>query len=198
MVTGSQLFFFGLLAAWGLERLFEVALSRRNARRAFARGGIEVESRGFYAAMVAVHGLLFFAAPLEVVALERPFRPALALVATAAVGAAMALRYWAVATLGDRWNTRLIVVPGEPAVAEGPYRWVRHPNYVAVAVEMAALPLVHGAWISALAWSAASALLLALRIPREEAALARASDYAARLGDRPRFLPGGRPRGGGR
>jgi methyltransferase len=197
MVTGSRLFFFALLGAWGMERLFEVALSRRNARRAFARGGVEVESRGFYAAMVAVHGLLFFAAPLEVVALDRPFRPALALAASAAIGAAMALRYWAVATLGDRWNTRVIVVPGEPAVASGPYRWVRHPNYVAVAIEMAALPLVHGAWISALLWSAASALLLALRIPREEAALARASDYTARLGNRPRFLPGTRPRGGG-
>lgn len=197
MVTGSRLFFFALLALWGLERLFEVALSRRNARRVLARGGVEVESRAFYSAMVAVHGLLFFAAPLEVVVLERPFRPLLAAAATAAVGAAMALRYWAVATLGERWNTRVIVVPGEPAVAGGPYRWLRHPNYLAVVIEMAALPLVHGAWITALAWSAASALLLARRIPREEAALARFSDYEARLGDRPRLLPGrrrGRPR----
>ena len=195
MVSGSHLFFFALLAAWGAERLFEVALSRRNARRVLARGGVEVESRSFYAAMVALHGLLFLAAPLEVVRLERPFRPALAAAATAAVVAAMALRYWAVATLGDRWNTRVIVVPGEPAAAGGPYRWLRHPNYLAVVIEMAALPLVHGAWITALAWSAASAVLLALRIPREEAALARFSDYAARLGDRPRLVPGRRRAG---
>jgi methyltransferase len=197
VVSGSRLFFFALLAAWGGERLFEVVLSRRNARRALARGGVEVESGGFYAAMVVVHGLLFFAAPLEVIVARRPFVPALAAAATAALAGAMALRYWAVATLGDRWNTRLIVVPGEPAATGGPYRFVRHPNYVAVAVEMAALPLVHTAWISALAWSAASAVLLALRVPREEAALARASDYARRLGDRPRFVPGARRPGSG-
>jgi methyltransferase len=192
VVSGSHLFFFALLAAWGGERLFEVWLSRRNARRAFARGGVEVESRGFYAAMVVVHALLFAAAPLEVVLLDRPFLPWLAAPATAVVVAAMALRYWAVRTLGDRWNTRVIVVPGEPAVADGPYRFVRHPNYVAVALEMAALPLVHTAWISALLWSAASGVLLALRIPREERALAEASEYETRLAGRGRFLPGGR------
>jgi methyltransferase len=101
----------------------------------------------------------------------------------------MFLRYWAVATLGERWNTRVLVVPGEPAVTGGPYRYLRHPNYVAVALEMAALPLVHGAWLTALVWSAASAALLARRIPREEAGLARYADYRARLGDRARFLP---------
>lgn len=194
-MSGSHLFFFALLAAWGGERLFEVALSRRNARRARARGGIEVESGGSYAALVAVHGSLFWAAPAEVLLADRPFVPALAAAACAVLAAAMTLRYWAVATLGDRWNTRVIVVPGEPAVTRGPYRWVRHPNYVAVALEMAALPLVHTAWLTAIAWSVASAALLARRIPREEAALARASDYAARLGDRPRFLPGARPPG---
>lgn len=192
MVSGSRLFFFALLAAWGGERLFEVWLSRRNARRAFARGGVEVESRAFYAAMVGVHALLFAAAPLEVVLLDRPFLLWLAVPATAVVALAMALRYWAVRTLGDRWNTRVIVVPGEPAVADGPYRWIRHPNYVAVALEMAALPLVHTAWISALLWSAASGVLLALRIPREERALAAASEYEARLAGRGRFLPGRR------
>jgi methyltransferase len=192
VVSGSRLYFFALLAAWGGERLFEVWLSGRNARRAFARGGIEVESHGFYGAMVVVHMLLFAAAPLEVVVLDRPFLPWLAAVATVVVIAAMALRYWAVRTLGDRWNTRVIVVPGEPAVDHGPYRWVRHPNYVAVALEMAALPLVHTAWISALAWSAASGILLALRIPLEERALADASDYERRLAGRGRFLPGRR------
>lgn len=188
-MSPSELYFAALLAACGGERLLEVALSWRNARRALARGGREVEGRGFYAAMVAVHGLLFVAAPLEVAWLDRPFLPALAAVATGLVAVAMGLRYWAVATLGDRWNTRIIVIPGEPAVDRGPYRYVRHPNYIAVTLEMAALPLVHTAWLTALVWSLASALLLALRIPREEAALAQASDYRARLGDRGRFLP---------
>lgn len=189
MVSPSNLFFLALLAACCAERLLEVALSWRNGRRALARGGREVEGRGFYAAMVVVHGLLFVAAPLEVALLERPFLPALAAVATGLVAVAMGLRYWAVATLGDRWNTRIIVIPGEPAVDGGPYRYVRHPNYLAVTLEMAALPLVHTAWLTALVWSLASALLLAVRIPREEAALAQASDYRSRLESRGRFLP---------
>ena len=86
----------------------------------------------------------------------------------------------------------MIVVPGRPAVDSGPYRFVRHPNYVAVIVEMLALPLVHSAWLTALLFSAANAWLLARRIAHEEAALAAHADYVARLGDRARFLPGGR------
>jgi len=191
MVSGSFLFFLFLLAAVAVERLAELRISSRNAARVLARGAVEVESGRFFGVMVGVHALLFAAAPLEVVLLERPFLPTLAVVSTTLVGLAMALRYWAIATLGDRWNTRILVVPGEPAVTGGPYRWIRHPNYVAVAIEMAALPLVHTAWITALLWSGASALLLALRIPREERALAEASDYEARLAGRSRFLPGG-------
>ena len=199
MVTPGFAWFLALVGLVVVERLVELVISTRNARRALARGGVAAESRGFYAAMVAVHALFLPAAPVEVLLFDRPFVPALAAAATAVVVAAMALRYWAIATLGWRWNTRLLVVPGEPAVTGGPYRFVRHPNYVAVTLEMAALPLVHSAWLTALVWSAASAWLLALRVPREEAALAAASDYAARLGDRSRFLPGARrpPRGAG-
>jgi methyltransferase len=185
----GTLWFLAVLAVVLLERLVEVALSARNARRVRERGAIEGEPRAFYALLVLLHSLLFVAAPLEVVALDRPFLPPLAVAATAVIAASMALRYWAIAALGDRWNTRVLVVPGEPAVARGPYRFVRHPNYVAVAAEIAALPLVHTAWVTALAASAANAWILARRIRYEEAALERASDYRARLGDRPRFLP---------
>lgn len=189
MVTGGVVFV-ALLAAVALERGAELALSVRNARRAFARGGLEVEGRGAYAAMVGVHALFLPAAAFEAFVLDRPFRPALAAAMAALVAASMALRWWAIATLGDRWNTRVIVVPGEPAVAAGPYRLLRHPNYVAVTVEMFAIPLVHTAWGTALVWSVASALLLARRIPLEERALELYNDYRARLGDRRRFLPG--------
>jgi len=194
MVGGGALFL-ALLGAVALERGAELALSIRNARRAFARGGVEVEGRGAYAAMVGVHALFLPAAALEAFALGRPFVPALAAAMTVLVALSMALRWWAIATLGDRWNTRVIVVPGEPAVAGGPYRFLRHPNYVAVTIEMAAIPLVHTAWATALAWSAASALLLARRIPIEERALELHGEYRDRLGDRRRFVPGG---GGGR
>jgi len=189
----SRLAFLALVALVGAERLLELFLSRRNARRAFARGGVETESRRFFAAMAVAHGAFLAAGPLEVYLAGRPFRPALAAAMTALVAGAMALRYWAVVTLGDRWNTRVIVVPGEPVATGGPYRYLRHPNYLAVVVETFALPLVHGAWGAALAASAVNALLLAKRIRGEERALARTSDYAERLGGKGRLLPSSRP-----
>jgi len=189
-VARTELLYLGLIGAVALERLVELVLSTRNARRALAAGGVEAESRGAYAAMVVTHALFLVAAPLEVVLLARPFVPLLGWPMLALAAGAMALRYWAIATLGERWNTRVIVVPRTAAVVAGPYRYVRHPNYLAVIVELAALPLVHSAWLTALVASAANALLLGRRIACEEAALARHADYAARLGDRPRLLPG--------
>ncbi len=102
---------------------------------------------------------------------------------------AQALRYWAIATLGWRWNTRIVVVPGTAPVTAGPYRWVRHPNYVAVIAEMIALPLVHGAWLTALVFSVGNALLLRVRIRAEEQALGEPWQHA--FAGRPRFVPGG-------
>jgi methyltransferase len=188
-VAGSRELFFVLIGVVALERLFELVVSARNARRTLARGGIEAESRLFYGAMALTHAAFLVAAPLEVTHHRTPFLPGLGFPMLALVAGAMALRYWAVNTLGERWNTRVIVVPGEPAVASGPYRLLRHPNYLAVLVEMFALPLVHSAWRTALVFSAANALLLARRIAHEEAALRRFSDYDARLGGRGRLLP---------
>jgi len=184
-------FFFLLVAAVAVERALEMGLSLRNARRAFARGGIEKESRGFYLLMVAAHVAFLAAGPLEVVLFKRPFVPPVAIVATWIVVLTMALRYWAIFTLGERWNTRVIVIPGLPAVASGPYRFVRHPNYVAVAIEVAVLPLVHCAWVTALVATVANALLLAARIRHEERALEATGDYRARLAGRARLLPWG-------
>lgn len=189
-LASGTLFFLALIGLVVLERLFEMGLSARNARRVRARGAVLGESAGFYALLVGAHALFLAAAPLEVLLLDRPFVPLLAGVATLLVLLAMVLRYWAIATLGERWNTRVLVVPGEPAEASGPYRFVRHPNYVAVIVELAALPLVHTAWLTALFATLANAWILTARIRHEESALERAGDYRARLGDRPRFVPG--------
>lgn len=180
-----------LLLAVAGERFLEVLLTRRNARWAAARGGEIAESNAFYALMVATHAAILAAAAAEVVLLARPFRPALGLPMLALVAATMALRYWAIATLGPRWSTRVVVVPGLPVVTAGPYRFVRHPNYVAVILEVAALPLVHGAWWTAIGATLANAALLVARIRHEERALERHGAYAERLGDRPRFLPRG-------
>src|SRR6185503_20091073 len=113
-----------------------------------------------YPWMVATHGSFLVACPLEVIGFDRPFVPLLGGPMLALLVGAMALRYWAIATLGRRWTTRVVVVPGLPVVTGGPYRFMRHPNYLAVVLEVAALPLVHTAWVTALVWSAANALVL--------------------------------------
>jgi methyltransferase len=185
MVTSTRTYF-GFLAGLGLERLLELVRSRRNAQRMLQRGGIEV-GRSHYPAMVAVHGLFFPACALEVLLLRRPFRVASGLVALGATALAQALRYWAIGTLKDRWCTRIVFVPGEAPVVSGPYRYLRHPNYVAVAMELFAVPLIHGAWLSALVFSLSNAVLMAIRIPREEKALGRR--YREVFASKPRFLP---------
>jgi hypothetical protein len=91
----------------------------------------------------------------------------------ALVLAAQALRWWCIVTLGRQWNTRVIVVPGLPRVTGGPYRFLSHPNYVAVVIEGFALPLVHSAWITALVFTLCNAVLLSVRIRVENRALPR-------------------------
>jgi len=161
-----------LVAFVGLERLVEMVLSRRNGRRLVRRGAIEL-GRRHYPWMVVLHVAFLVACPLEVFALGRPFLPWLGWPMVVLVAASMGLRYWVVATLGERWNTRVICLPGEPLIGHGPYRWIRHPNYVAVVVELAALPLVHSAWCTALVFGLANALVLRARLRVENAALAR-------------------------
>ncbi len=186
MVTSLALYA-GLVALVGCERLVELALSRRNAARAFAEGAVEA-GRGHYPVMAVFHGALLAACVGEAWGLARPFPGALGWAALAGVALAQALRYWAIATLGDRWNTRVIVRPGAEPVTAGPYRFVRHPNYLAVVVEVACLPLVHGAWVTALAFSLGNAAILAVRIRAEEAALG--ARYDAAFAGRARFIPG--------
>lgn len=170
-----------LLGLVATERLVELALSRRHARAAIARGGIEYGARHFRV-MSVMHTAFLAACALEVVLLHRPFVPSVGWPALAAVLGAQALRYWAIGALADRWNVRVIVVPGEPAVRRGPYRFLRHPNYVAVVIELVALPLVHGAYLTATAFSIANALLLRVRIHVEEEALKTHCAYAETFG----------------
>ena len=164
--------YLAVVALPGVERLAELVVSARNARWSFARGGVET-GRGHFPAMVALHTALLVACVVEVVVADRPFLPWLGWPALVLVVASQALRWWCIGTLGPRWNTRVIVVPALPLVARGPYRWLRHPNYVAVVVEGIALPLVHTAWVTALVFTVLNAvLLLRFRIPAEERALA--------------------------
>lgn len=182
----SRWWFTGLVALIAVQRLVELGVARRNVRQLLARGGVEVGA-GHYPWMVALHAGFLASCLAEVWLLGRPFVPALAAVAFLAVVAASALRYWAVRALGERWTTRIVVVPGAPRVTSGPYRILAHPNYLAVALEIAALPLVHGAWLTAAFFSAANGVLLAHRIRIENGALARAT-HAVRRGAGP--VPG--------
>jgi len=172
----SRWAFAALFALVALERLAELFVARRNLAWARARGGRLVTEPVTWPAMVAMHALFLVVPPLEAALLDRPFRPAVGLPALGIAAAAMALRYWAIGTLGRRWSPRVVVLPGAPPVAAGPYRFLRHPNYLAVAAEIAALPLVHGAWLSALLFSAANTAVLRARIRTEERALAAAAE----------------------
>lgn len=159
-----------LVALVGLERLAELVVSKRNARWSLARGGVETGQR-HYVAMVILHTGLLIGAVVEVWVRRPDFLPALGWPMLALVLASQALRWWCIQTLGPRWNTRVIVVPGLPLVSKGPYRRLSHPNYVAVVVEGAALPLVHTAWMTAVVFTLLNAALLTVRLRVENAAL---------------------------
>ncbi len=166
----SALAFTVLVALVGLERVAELVVSKRNARWSLARGGVETGQR-HYAVMVVLHTALLVGALVEVWVLDRPFVPWLGWPMVALVLASQALRWWCIASLGRLWNTRVIVVPGLERVARGPYRWLTHPNYVAVLVEGLALPLVHTAWVTGVVFTLANLALLRHRIRVEDAAL---------------------------
>jgi methyltransferase len=171
-VAGVILYLVFILLTGG-ERLAEVIVSTRNARWAFARGGIEY-GRAHFPWMVALHFGLLLGALAEVFLLGRPFIPALGYPMLVIALLCQAGRWWIIGTLGHQWNTRVIVVPGLARVVRGPYRfrWLPHPNYLIVAIEGIALPLVYTAWITALSFTVLNAvLLLGFRIPTEDRAL---------------------------
>jgi methyltransferase len=174
----SETLFTLLIVAVALERLAELVVSNRNAAWSLERGGVET-GRAHYPVMVVLHTGLLVGALVEVWVRRPEFEPWLGWPMLALVLASQGLRWWCIATLGHRWNTRVIVVPGLPLVSGGPYRWFSHPNYVAVVVEGFALPLVHSAWITAVVFTLCNAVLLTVRIRVEEAALGTAERVGA-------------------
>ena len=171
---GSQEWFTVLVVLVGLERLAELVLTRRNVAWALGRGGVE-HGQAHYPAMVLLHTGFLVGALVEVWLLGRVFHPVLGWTALALAVASQALRWWCIASLGRHWSTRVLVVPGDELVTRGPYRFLKHPNYVAVVVEGVALPLVHTAWITATAFTVLNAVLLRTRIRVEDRALAGAA-----------------------
>jgi methyltransferase len=170
MVTSLD-FFTVVVALVAVERLVELVVSKRNAAWSMARGGRET-GRGHYAVMVVLHTGLLVGMLVEAWVRRPVVTVGLAVTMLLLAVASQALRWWCIATLGRRWNTRVIVVPDLPLVEVGPYRLIRHPNYVAVVVEGFALPLVHACWLTALVFTVANAFVLAVRLRVENAALA--------------------------
>jgi methyltransferase len=184
--------YLALLAAVGLGRLMEMRLSRRHQRALEARGAKRAPEPGFVS-MVALHAGVLVASALEVVLLRRPFTPAVGVPAALAFALANGLRWWVIATLGPHWNVQVVdSISGRlelGVVTGGPYRWIRHPNYVAVFVELATLPLIHDAWLTAGVGTALHVLVLRRRLALEEAVLAADPTYRQLMGRKPRFVP---------
>ena len=174
MVT--RLLFLGFVATLGLQRLFELRLSRRNVQRILQGGGRE-HAPETYRWIVALHTAWFASMLLEVFAGRRRFRPHLAAIAFPLFAAGQALRLMAIRTLGPRWSTRIMTLPGAAPVQRGIYRYIRHPNYLGVELEILSAPLVHSAYLTSAVFGAANLLLLRARIRREEQALAEDNQY---------------------
>jgi methyltransferase len=173
-VPDASTFLWVVLGIVVFQRLAELRLARRNGAWARARGAREHGARHYPAFFVLHVGWL--AGWVMEASAKGPVLSAVWPIWLALFALAEVLRYWAIATLGRRWNTRILVVPGDAPIRGGPYRFLPHPNYVAVAIEVAAVPLLFDAWITAAVASAANAaLLLGVRIPAEARALAAAS-----------------------
>ena len=165
-----------VLAYYAAQRFGELALSARNTRLLLARGARE-HGQEHLPMLIVLHTLFPIALATEVLALHA--RPgALTPLWVGSFVAAQGLRWAAMRALGDRWSARVVVIPGVPLVRHGPYRWLRHPNYLAVVIELLAAPLMFGAWRTAAAFSAANLLALRLRIRCEERALAGTAERA--------------------
>lgn len=168
------------------QRVTELLLCRRNRKRLFARGGIEY-GQEHYPAMVAIHSLFYISLIIEYTFASKGWNPYWPFW-LAVLLSAEALRIWVFASLGPYWNTRIVLVPGADIVKKGPYRFIRHPNYVVVVLEVLSIPMLCGAYWTAVVFSILNLWILRVRIRAEEKALsAQLPQY--RDNRLPRFLP---------
>lgn len=168
-----------------VERLRELFISGRNAS-----GAGPPSAPGSYPLIVTAHVGLLTLPALEIVIGGRRVGRATAIGWLGVLAGATALRWWSISTLGPAWNVRGQVTDGFRPVASGPYRYIRHPNYLALLLEFAALPMAGGAWVSAIGLSLLNGAALALRIRAEEAQLERSSEYRRTFHRRARLVPG--------
>jgi methyltransferase len=180
--------YLALLLLVGLGRLVELRISRHNQRQLMQQG-VQKISEPHFPWMVMLHTGVLVCAAAEVLLLRRPFLPWLAAAMAALFVLANLLRWWVIRTLAGHWNVQVMASSQLGVVTFGPYRWIRHPNYVAVAVELFALPMIHTAWVTALAGSVANFEILRRRLQVEEGVLMANPAYRTSMGSKPRFLP---------
>ncbi|MBV8515568.1 MAG: hypothetical protein JO260_09750 [Acidobacteria bacterium] len=185
----SVIAFIALLLIVAALRIIELRVSR-NHQRAMMPHGATIVAEPLYPWLVAVHTLVLIGAAVEVVVLKRPFLPALAATMFVIFVAANLVRLWVMRTLGNHWNVQIMDSTRAGVITTGPFRFVRHPNYAAVIVEMITLPLIHTAWITAIFGTLGYLSVLMQRIPLEERALFTNPEYRAVMSAKPRFLPG--------
>jgi methyltransferase len=190
----SQNLFAVLVLLAAVQRIAELRRSQRNEARLRALGARE-HAPGHFRLMQLLHSAWFVSMLLETKLLRTPFRPWLAVAALLVFCAGQALRIGAMRALAERWTVRIFTVPGEPPVTHGIYRYLKHPNYLGVVLELAALPMVHSAWRTALVFSLANALLLWVRVSAEERALDVDGQYRESFAGQRRFIPRFRARG---
>lgn len=185
----SVYLYLALLAAVAVLRLVELRVSRRHQQKMLAQGAVRVPEPHFKW-MVAVHTAVLVGAALEVVLLRRPFLPYLAGPMLALFLASNSMRFWVIRTLGGLWSVQVMDSTRIGVVTTGPFRFVRHPNYTGVILEMISLPLIHTAWITAIVTSLGHSIALSMRIRAEERVLMANPEYRAAMGHKPRFVPG--------
>lgn len=187
MVTKA--IFIGIVAVIFLQRLFELRLSQRNDARIIAQGGRDHTS-GIISNTMKLLQLSWFASMIaEVFWLDRSFMPTLAAFALSATVAGQYLRYLSMRALEWRWTIRIMTLPGVPVIDQGIYRYLRHPNYLGVIIETPAVPLIHGAYLTAILYTVANTFFFYMKIRAEEQALSEDNNYVSVFEGRPRFIP---------
>lgn len=184
----SEYIFFGIVALMAIQRLFELRTSIKNERWILSQGGHEV-GHSHYKWMVALHSSWMVAMIAEVYFLSCPFILPLALLSLFGAVAGQILRYVAITTLGKRWTTKIFILPQKEAVSSGIFKYLKHPNYLGVILEVFFVPLIHTAFLTSAIYSALNGLLLKKRIHLEEQALSQSNNYGDLMKNKSRFMP---------
>jgi len=181
--------FLGLLLAVALLRILELRVSHHHRQQMLVQGATKVNEPQFRW-VVVVHTAVLIGAALEVIFLHRPFLPVLGFPMLVIFLSSNLVRLWVVRTMGTHWNVQVMNSTNLGVVTSGPFRFVRHPNYTAVFLEMFSLPLIHTAWITAILGCVGYAAAISHRIAVEESVLLANPAYRTSMAGKPRFLPG--------